>query len=214
LSPLSSQLVKGCHAYGEGIDIHGADLVEYFDVGGTAGVGAPGGFVDLSGNVFADDIVWLASSGITSGCNPPANDLFCPDDLVTRGQMAAFLVRALDLPPGPDSFADDGGSVFESDIDSLAHAGIAMGCGPDSYCPANPVTRAQMATFLVNAYRLGSGPDGFVDDGESVHESDIDSLAATGVARGCNPPANDRYCPDDPVTRGQMAAFLHRADRL
>ncbi|MDH4307732.1 MAG: S-layer homology domain-containing protein [Acidimicrobiia bacterium] len=37
------------------------------------------------------------------------------------------------------------------------------------------------------------------------------ALAAAGVTRGCNPPVNDRFCPAEPVTRGQMAAFLHRA---
>ena len=51
----------------------------------------------------------------------------------------------------------------------------------------------------------------FVDDDVSVFEADIERLAAAGITRGCNPPVNDRFCPDDPVTRGQMAAFLHRA---
>ena len=46
-----------------------------------------------------------------------------------------------------------------------------------------------------------------VDD----YEDHLDRLAAEGITKGCNPPANDRFCPDDDVTRGQMAAFLHRA---
>lgn len=112
-------------------------------------------FRDDDGSVFESDIVWLADSGITRGCNPPTNDRFCPDDLVTRGQMAAFLVRALNLPPADgETFSDDDGSVFEGAIEALADA---------------------------------------------------------GVTRGCNPPANDRFCPNDPVSRAQMAAFLHRA---
>jgi hypothetical protein len=45
--------------------------------------------------VFAADIAALAQAGITRGCNPPTNDRYCPDDNVTRGQMAAFLTRAL-----------------------------------------------------------------------------------------------------------------------
>jgi hypothetical protein len=56
-------------------------------------------FRDDDGSVFEEDIAWLADSGITRGCNPPTNDRFCPDSTVTRGQMAAFLVRALSLPP-------------------------------------------------------------------------------------------------------------------
>lgn len=50
----------------------------------------------------------------------------------------------------------------------------------------------------------------FIDD-DSVFEADIDKLGTAGVTRGCNPPTNDRFCPNDSVTRGQMAAFLHRA---
>jgi hypothetical protein len=55
-----------------------------------------GSFVDTVDTVFGDDAARLAAAGITLGCNPPQNDRFCPDDSVTRGQMAAFLRRALD----------------------------------------------------------------------------------------------------------------------
>lgn len=176
-----------------------------------------------SGNMFDDvgpthafraDIEWLAGEGITQGCNPPANTEFCPDDEVTRGQMAAFLVRALGLPDGGASpFDHDNNSVFETDIARLAAASITSGCGPATFCPEAPVTRGQMAAFLVRA--LGytdSGPgDLFTDDNGSVFESDIDRLATAGVTLGCNPPANTEFCPDQPVTRAQMAAFLNRA---
>jgi hypothetical protein len=113
-------------------------------------------FIDVpSDHLFYDEIEWLAAADITRGCNPPVNDRYCPDNNVTRGQMAAFLVRALDLPPGP------GGT--------------------------------------------------FTDDNDSVFEADIEALAAADITRGCNPPVNDRYCPDNNVTRGQMAAFLFRS---
>ena len=46
--------------------------------------------------MFETDIERIAQAGITLGCNPPTNDRFCPDDTVTRGQMAAFLSRMLD----------------------------------------------------------------------------------------------------------------------
>jgi hypothetical protein len=55
------------------------------------------------------------------------------------------------------------------------------------------------------------GGDLFVDDDESVFELAIDRLGTAGVTVGCNPPDNDRFCPNDRVTRGQMAAFLARA---
>jgi hypothetical protein len=113
-------------------------------------------------------------------------------------------------------FADDEGSIFEADIEWLAAAGITMGCNPpenDRYCPGDAVTRGQMAAFLVRAlgYVDDGGGDRFTDDDGSIFEADIDRLAAAGVTRGCNPPANTRFCPDRSVTRGEMAAFFHRA---
>ena len=62
-----------------------------------------------------------------------------------------------------------------------------------------------------SAPSAGQGNVLFVDDDDSIFESDIDKLATAGVTRGCNPPVNDRFCPTSNVTRGQMAAFLHRA---
>lgn len=53
-------------------------------------------------NIFHDDISWLADTGITRGCNPPANDEFCPDDYVTREQLAAFLHRFANAGVGFD----------------------------------------------------------------------------------------------------------------
>jgi hypothetical protein len=70
-----------------------------------------------------------------------------------------------------------------------------------------------MAAFLVRALRLGDdgGRNWFVDDGDSIFQGDINRLAAAGITKGCNPPRNDRFCPDRRVTREQMAAFLVRA---
>ncbi len=51
----------------------------------------------------------------------------------------------------------------------------------------------------------------FVDDDGNTHELNIEVIAALGITLGCNPPDNDRFCPNRPVTRAQMAAFLDRA---
>jgi VCBS repeat-containing protein len=176
---------------------------------------------DIGSSGFVANILWLAEAGITKGCNPPTNDEFCPDDPVTRGQMAAFLVRFLGLTDdgGGNTFTDDDGSVFETDIAKLAAAGITKGCNPptnDNFCPNDSVTRGQMAAFLVRALGLtdDGGGNTFTDDDGSIFETDIAKLAAAGITKGCNPPTNDNFCPDAPVTRGQMAAFLNRADGL
>ncbi|MDJ0924350.1 MAG: S-layer homology domain-containing protein [Acidimicrobiia bacterium] len=123
----------------------------------VAPVSASHNFSDVpDGHTFHTDIAWLADVGITLGCNPPTNDMYCPGNNVTRGQMAAFLVRALELTDSGTGnyFTDDDGSVFEDDIDKLYVAGITQGCNPptnDMYCPGNNVTRGQMAAFLNRA---------------------------------------------------------------
>ena len=133
------------------------ELVASHDVPAPLAIDMPAsGFFDvLDSNVFSADVAWLAAEGITGGCNPPWSDFYCPDDPVTRGQMAAFLVRGLGLSSsGALEFTDDDGSVFESDIEKLAHAGITLGCNPPAntrFCPDDPVTRGQMAAFLVRA---------------------------------------------------------------
>src|SRR5690606_8622253 len=112
---------------------------------------------DDDGNVHEAAIERLAALGITRGCNPPDNTRFCPDDKVTRGQMAAFLVRTFDLTATGSSFTDTSSSVFAQDIDRLATAGITRGCNPPDntrFCPGDLVTRGQMAAFLVRALGL------------------------------------------------------------
>lgn len=176
-----------------------------------------GCFLDTTHSIFLSDIAWFGEQGITRGCNPSqGGDRFCPSSNVTRAQMAAFLSRALSLAVvSDDPFVDDDQSVFEQDIEKLYAAGITRGCNPpanDRFCPDENVTRGEMAAFLTRAGGPvdEGGGDWFVDDDNSVFERDIDRLAAAGITKGCNPPANDRFCPDAFVTRGQMAALIHR----
>jgi hypothetical protein len=174
------------------------------------------GFRDVPDNhTFADNIQWLAKTGITRGCD--ANQTrFCPDAPVTRGQMAAFLQRALDLPAGTATFRDVGRNhTFNAAIAALADAGITRGCDANQtrFCPDAPVTRGQMAAFLQRALDLPAGTATFRDVGRNhTFNAAIAALADAGITRGCD--ANQtRFCPDAPVTRGQMAAFLQRALR-
>ena len=170
-----------------------------------------------SDHYFATEIGWLATQGITNGCT---TDRFCPDDPVTRGQMAAFLVRAL-----PDLQTLDLGAPFDdvpathtfyNEIGKLAKAGITEGCDQAGtrFCPEEQVTRGQMAAFLVRALpdlqNLDPGPS--FDDVPASHtfHSEIGKLAKAGITEGCDQ-AGNRFCPEESVTRGQMAAFLYRA---
>jgi D-alanyl-D-alanine carboxypeptidase len=191
----------------------GLALALAFATGGSLAVSPPPAaaatFTDIASSKFRPDIEWLAAEGITSGCG---NGRFCPDGVVTRGQMASFLVRMFGYSavPSSDPFDDDDGNKHEANINRLAASGITTGCGERRFCPHGVVTRAQMATFLARALnlRFGAGNDWFADDDGSKHETNIDRLFFAGVTRGCG---TGRVCPDGSVTRGQMAAFLHRS---
>lgn len=169
-------------------------------------------FTDIGSSQFEQDIIWIYERRITAGCAP---DRYCPDDPVLRDQMASFLVRAFALSPTPlDFFGDDEGNMHEDAINRLAAAGVTLGCAPRRYCPGGPVTREQMASFLLRALANAGRPlsptarDYFTDDDGSEHEADINRVAAAGITRGCTATT---YCPLRVVTRGQMAAFLRRS---
>ena len=166
-------------------------------------------FADTNGHVFEDDIAWMAALGITLGCD---EDNFCPSDALTRAQMASLLARAFDLPAVEgnrfDDVTDDG--THTANINAVAEAGITLGCGagPDLFCPNDVMTRGQMGSFMARAFGLDpSDANAFTDDDGIVHEENIDAIAAVGITLGCDP---GLYCPDDLVTRAQLAAFLHR----
>ena len=127
-----------------------AFLVRALGLAPSSGVDS---FSDDDGSFFQADIEALFAAGVTAGCSSTA---FCPDRVVTRGEMAAFLVRGFSLLPAVgDSFVDDDGSFFEADIESLVAAGVTSGCSTTSFCPRAPVTREQMAAFLVRALAVG-----------------------------------------------------------
>jgi len=138
-------------------------------------------------------------------------------DLVTRGQMASFLRRVVErtsgpLPAGRNAFPDDEANIHAPAIDALAAAGVVGGFGDGRYRPDEPVSRAQMATFLARAAERVNGSlertaDYFDDDDGNVHESAIDKAAGTGIAGGT---AEGRYSPEPKVRRDQMASFLAR----
>lgn len=106
-------------------------------------------FSDDDGHLFEGDINALAAAGITRGCRGGTG--YCPDEVLKRGQIAAFINRALDLPPATrDYFSDDDGIAFEADINAIAAAGITSGCNSAGtrFCPSQTTRRDQMASFL------------------------------------------------------------------
>ncbi len=184
-------------------------------------------FTDVTpDNVFFSFIQALATAGITGGCatSPPQ---YCPDSGVTRDQMAVFLLRGIHgagyQPPAATGtmFTDVPlTQPFANWIEQLAREGITGGCSiaPRQYCPDSAVTRDQMAVFLLRA-KHGAGYQPPAATGTMFTDVPltqpfakwIEQLAREGITGGCGPTT---YCPDNTVTRDQMAVFLVRAFNL
>lgn len=115
-------------------------------------------FNDTIGHWAEDWIKALRTDGITGGCG---SETYCPDEAVTRAQMAIFLMRAehgasYTPPPSTGMMFDDVPVNYWAAawIEQLASEGITGGCGGGNYCPDTPVSRAQMAVFLVRTFNL------------------------------------------------------------
>ena len=193
-----------------------------------------GTFSDDDDSIHESDIETLTARGIMTGCDAMF-DRYCPLDTMTRADVAVALARAIgNIPDSPtlrpfSDISDD--SPYRAHVAYLADLGVTRGCDDSSprFCPDLPATRAQVAVLLVRAFNLervpeavldpggrnelhGSGP-GFTDVGDHYAARAIEALYSNGISRGCSvdPP---RYCPDEPVSRGQMATMLSRLPTL
>ncbi|MCZ2147189.1 MAG: S-layer homology domain-containing protein [Bryobacterales bacterium] len=116
-------------------------------------------FTDVpASNLFFRYIQKMRDLGITNGCSAT---LYCPDDAVMRGQMAAFMIRArfgitagqtFPYPAAIAAFQDvPPASGFFPYVQKMKQLGITSGCTVNEYCPDAPTTRGQMAVFLIRA---------------------------------------------------------------
>jgi uncharacterized repeat protein (TIGR02543 family) len=184
-------------------------------------------FTDVPGSYWAWNFIErLYAAGITGGC--ATNPLrYCPETIVNRAQMAVFLLRGIHgssySPPavgGSTGFSDVSTTYWAAAwIKQLAVEGITGGCGNGNYCPEVPVTRAQMAIFLLRSKHGASytppavgGSTGFGDVQPNYWAAAwIKQLVTEAITAGCG---NGNYCPETPVTRAQMAVFLVRTFNL
>jgi hypothetical protein len=182
-------------------------------------------FTDVPEGYWARDFIErLYFNQVTGGCG--ASPLtYCPAKNVTRAQMAVFVLRAVHgstfAPPDATGtvFTDVPADGFAADwIEQMAAEGITGGCGGGNYCPNAPVTRAQMAVFLVKAmYGTAYTPPTATGEIFGDVPSDgfaaafIEQLVADGITGGCG---NGNYCPNAYVTRAEMAVFLVAAFNL
>jgi hypothetical protein len=184
-------------------------------------------FADVATNYWAYSYIErLVSAGITGGCGTgPVR--YCPDNTITRDQMAVFLLKGIHgsaYSPPPVGVSTGFGDVPTTHwaaawIKQLAAEGITGGCGGGNYCPLKAVTRDQMAIFLLKA-KYGStysppalgGSSGFSDVPPSHWAAAwIKQLAAEGITGGCGA---GTYCPGTAVSRAQMSIFLVKTFNL
>jgi hypothetical protein len=161
---------------------------------------------DISGDPHEDAIIKIGGAGITTGYD---DGTFRPRDSVTRGQMATFLQRTLDLQPvASQPFSDVRRTPHAAGIGAVAGAGIATGHVDGTFRPSAYVTRGQMATFLQRAFDLPAAAVSRFPDAGGTHASAIAAVTARGIADGY---PDGTFRQNRAVTRGQMASFLTRA---
>ncbi len=169
-----------------------------------------------------DALAALENVDVFAGTGCTDGDGLCPHEPLLRWEMAVWLVRVIDRadPPAatPSRYGDvDAGKRWAAHAERLAELGIDPGCStePLQFCGDRTVERAGMAGLLARAFDLRAAEAaGFADvPADHAHAADIDRIAAARITAGCEAdPA--RYCPQQHVTRGQMATFLARAAGL
>jgi hypothetical protein len=181
------------------------------------------GFGDLAGfdEITIQAIDCIFQYGISNGTDDVT---FSPGGTVTRWQMALFLIRQVQvhgvvLPAATDQgFTDIGGydQATRDAINQLAQLGITQGTGNAMFSPSEPISRWEMALFLIRfvsavgvAMSDAPAPAGFTDlasfDAETT--TAVDHLVELGIAAGTS---TTTFEPSNDVLRWQMALFLTR----
>jgi len=168
-----------------------------------------------SSNPFYRFVETLLHHGITGGCGGTS---YCPSSSTTREQMSVFVLVAREgagYQPASCTtpvFNDvPASSPFCRFIEELSRRGVVSGCGGGNYCPADPVTREQMAVFTLRTLEPTLDPPAcatpvFNDvPASSPFCRWIEELVRRNVVSGCG---GGNYCPTQPVTREQMGVFI------
>jgi hypothetical protein len=174
-------------------------------------------FLDVpQGRSFHDYVEKDVRAYITVGCG---GGNYCPGNVVTRAQMAVFMLKAENgpafVPPSCTGIFEDVPcpGPFADWIEAFYNDGFTAGCGGGNYCPTSTVTRAQTAVLLLKTKEgLGYAPPSctgiFGDVPCPGAFSDwIEELYREGVTAGCST-SPLLYCPEAAVTRSQMAVLI------
>jgi len=148
----------------------------------------------------ANDIASVRALGITEGTS---ESTYSPEKVVTREQMASFIARLYKAITGEDApvvetpFTDVSTDSYASDdIGRIYGLGITTGTSDTTYSPEEPVTRAQMASFVARIYRVLTET---ADDEEPADDppTDGETEPTDGEPTDAEPPTDDVEPIDD-----------------
>ena len=200
--------------------VAGCSLGAVVVVSGFGPLGASeGGFSDVYG-IHAYGVEQVAELGIDAGCG---DGRFCPDEPISRAEMAVWLYRANALlqTPLPLPLPDEAGPGFSDVADDAWYGPMALwaatngviGTSGGAFDPDGAVTRADAAVMLTAAFEHLAASDeiqGVFADTTAAAAAAIEGIHAAGLTKGCATKPL-RYCPDRPITRVQAATMLTRA---
>ncbi|MBA2664773.1 MAG: S-layer homology domain-containing protein [Bradymonadaceae bacterium] len=174
-----------------------------------------GRFADDDGSVHEAAINAIAQRGVVQGCKaaqaglPGHGPLFCPNQEVSRANMAIMFFRAFNMTRAQkDYFTDDKGMSAEAAINALAYRGITNGCGGGRFCPSQSVTRGQLAMLIDRTLVLpNTSRDFFSDDNGKNYEAAANRVAAQKIMVG----SGGKLSGEKAVTRAELATVLARA---
>lgn len=129
-----------------------AQAVSFIVRAGGMPAGPGGRFVDVpAGHIHAEVISAAVRAGFVTGYG---DGTFRPEALVSRAQLASLLAKAKGLARRPGQYFSDvpWTSVHLANVNAIGEAGLSGGCGGGRYCPDNPTSRAELASFVANAY--------------------------------------------------------------
>lgn len=169
-------------------------------------------FTDVANSdYYYDAVQWAVEKEITSGTS---DNSFSPSRICTRGQMVAFLWRAMGSPEpaatnSPFVDVSQGAYYYKAVLWAVENK-ITAGTTATTFAPTATVTRGQTVTFL---WRAAGKPaatmaNPYTDISKGVYNYDAVLWAAEkGITQGTT---STTFSPNTPCTRAQIVTFLHR----
>ncbi|MBB6446031.1 S-layer homology domain-containing protein [Bacillus benzoevorans] len=171
---------------------------------------------DVTGIALEKEMRAMIELGIMRGYG---EGVYQPKKEINRGEFAALIARALDLPAGTPAFRDVSETALAPDIYRASTAGIINGYSDGTFRMEMPITRAQMAMMIDNALtkylKLArkKAPLAFIDRadiGGAAFQEAVSRAVYDEIVLGFSYPEGSKFLPKKSATRAEAAAFIYR----